>query len=262
MDIRILGVNINTGGFEFLSSQWKVWFEDPQRTFHHITTINPEFLVEASKNKEFFSILNVADVNVPDGIGLMFAAKFLFGKSRKLPRVTGVDVTWRLVEFCAETGRSMYLVGAAKGVAEKVQDVLEKKFPTLNIVGAEEGIPKNTVHGSRFTVVSEEDEKLCDRIRKAAPDVLLVAFGAPKQEVWIAHHRHDFPSVRIAVGVGGTFDYISGIVSYAPSVVRKFGLEWLYRLVIQPRRAKRIFTAVVRFPLAVLHEKIFGVRTS
>ncbi|MEK7122610.1 MAG: WecB/TagA/CpsF family glycosyltransferase, partial [Patescibacteria group bacterium] len=179
-------------------------------------------------------------------VGLFFASWFLHGWRHRLFRVTGVDFTWMLAELCAKQGKRIYLLGAGKGVAQKCALVLQKKYPSLQIVGAQEGIPKVVTKTSDVY-----DRQLCEKIIAVHPDVLLVAFGAPRQDLWIAQNAHRLPGVRIAVGVGGTFDYLAGVVPYAPKWIRDIGFEWTYRLMTQPYRWRRIVTAVVRFPLTV-----------
>lgn len=252
MNIEILGIPVYKNGRENALLQCIAWLTATKRKFHHIATVNPEFVMRAKKDDAFLGILRQTDINMPDGIGLLFASWFLYGGKGTLSRITGVELTWKLAEMCAMNGRSMYLIGAEKGIAEKAANALRKKFSELKIVGAEEGIKKSEFHKLKEV---EEDKQLCERIRESRPDVLLVAFGAPKQELWITSHKNDFPSIRIAVGIGGTFDYISGIIAYAPALIRAAGLEWLYRLIIQPLRIKRIFTAVIEFSFAILNEK-------
>jgi N-acetylglucosaminyldiphosphoundecaprenol N-acetyl-beta-D-mannosaminyltransferase len=258
MDIRILGVRVHQIRQKELLRKCRIWLEEQGSSgrLHQITTVNPEFIMEAQKNEEFRNVLNMSDCAIADGIGLFFASVFLYGWRHRLFRVTGVDVTWSLAEMCASMGKSMYLLGGAPGVARCAAEVLQKKYPALQIVGAHEGIPKGA---ARPSITFHED--LCKAITDAAPDVLLVALGSPKQDIWIAEHASLLPTVVIAMGVGGTLDYIAGIVPYAPRWIRTIGLEWIYRLVTQPRRWRRIVTAVVLFPLAVIRNK-FVAHTS
>ena len=215
-----------------------------------IVTVNPEFLMEARKNQEFLRVLQHADLRIADGFGLVCASLLLHGFKKNLFRMTGVELTDILAQLCAQAGKKIYLIGADRGIAEKAAEVLQKKFPSLIIVGAEEGIPKNV---SDSVELSEE---LCARISAVGADVLLVAFGAPKQDIWIARNRERLLGVKIAVGVGGTFDYLAGVVPYAPYALRIIGLEWLFRLITQAYRLNRIITAVIRFPLVVIFEKL------
>ncbi len=213
---------------------------------HRIVTVNPEFIVEAQNNVRFRDVLNTADCNLSDGVGLEYASRFLFGR-QVFFRMTGVSATLALCNSAARLGKSVYLVGARSGVAERTGRVLAQKFPGLSVAGAEIGIP---IGGTRTP--TEYTDELVGRINAQKPDILFVAFGAPKAELWIADTLSRMPSVKIAIGVGGTFDYLSGVVAYAPLWMRNVGLEWLYRLIKEPRRLNRIITATVRFPFAVV----------
>ena len=205
---------------------------------HHIMTPNSEMLVESFKNDKFREVLQSSSLNIPDSVGLLYAAKF---KRKKLPeRVTGVDT---VVKLCSQLPKkhSVFLLGAKEGVAEKTAEKLKKINPELNVVGTFSGSP------------SEKDSvEIISKIKEARPHLLLVAFGAPKQDLWIAEHISQMPSVRVAMGVGGTFDFIAGVRKRAPALLRSVGLEWMYRLVKQPSRFKRIMNAVVVFPWLVL----------
>ena len=144
----------------------------------------------------------------------------------------------------------MFLLGGIEGVADATAAVLKKYFPMLKVVGAESGGVASTDGGQT------DDGHLIARINHAQPLLLFVAFGHPKQEKWIFKHLDQLPSVKVAIGVGGSFDFISGNVSRAPEVLRSLGLEWLYRLIKEPWRWKRIYTAVVVFPFLVLKQKV------
>jgi N-acetylglucosaminyldiphosphoundecaprenol N-acetyl-beta-D-mannosaminyltransferase len=219
-----------------------------------IVTVNPEFVMAAQKDDEFRRIINQADLAVPDGVGLMLAGRFL-GQPFK-ERITGVDLTWAICKLAEDRGYSVFFLGGGPGVAKKAAERIKKIHSRLNIAGYYSGKPN--------------DKKTLLTIQKAKPDILLVAFGAPKQDKFIynlLHNVSDFelnalPSaVRastfpcVSIGVGGTFDYIAGILPYAPDWMRKLGLEWLFRLFTQPKRLGRIYTAVIKFPLAVLLSK-------
>lgn len=207
-----------------------------EKTFF-MATPNPEMLLEARKNDKFRSILQKTNLNIADGTGIIFAAIFL--RAGRLPqRVTGTDL---MIEICKlAQDKKIFLLGGGPGVAEKTQKVLEEKYGT-NVVGTD---------GSAAS--PEHDEDLRRKINAASPDILFVAFGAPKQEMWLDRNLPHLKTVKAAVGVGGAFDFISGKAKRAPRILRKLGLEWLYRLIRQPSRIGRIFNATVRFPLAVL----------
>jgi N-acetylglucosaminyldiphosphoundecaprenol N-acetyl-beta-D-mannosaminyltransferase len=209
---------------------------------HHVVTVNPEFVMTAQQHALFLQTLQQADLAVPDGIGLNIAARWTGQTLRN--RVPGIELCERLAALSATTGVRLYLLGAAPGVAEAAAATLERRFPGVVIAGCFAGTPR-----------PEDEPEIHARIQAAQPDVLLVAYGSPMQDLWIARNQPDL-KVPVAIGVGGAFDYISGRVIRAPRWLRRLGLEWLFRLIRQPWRWKRIWTAVVRFPLAVWRSKL------
>jgi len=212
---------------------------------HKIYTPNPEMLVKAHKDPVFKDVLNGSDINLCDGFGLS-----LFSGA---PRFSGVDFMLELCAIAEKEGRSIYLLGSGSNfVISKTIDKLREKFPKINIAGFDEG---PDVDESKIGINSEEDETT-HKIIKASPDILFVAFGMGKQEKWIDKNLRKIPSVKIAVGVGGSFDFISGLVQRAPCSMRKIGLEWLYRLYKQPKRFFRIVNAVLVFSILAIKEKI------
>jgi N-acetylglucosaminyldiphosphoundecaprenol N-acetyl-beta-D-mannosaminyltransferase len=242
----ILGISIELLKKQEVRALCGQWLDS--LSFHQIVTVNPEFLMEARKNKDFLRVLQNADARITDGFGLVLISFMRYGIEGKLSRVTGVECVGALSELCVCMKKSMYIIGGDPGIAQKATKTLKSKFPELIIAGAEEGVPKQG---------GGSDDELCKRISASNADILLVAFGSPKQDIWIAKNKEKLTGIKIAVGVGGTCDYLAGIVPYAPKIVRALGLEWLFRLVTQPQRLNRIITAVIRFPLAVLREKCY-----
>lgn len=223
---------------------------------HTVTTPNPEMIVAAQRDTEFRAILNRASLALPDGIGLLLGA-WILGTPLK-ERIAGSDFVWDIAQLAGERGYSLYLLGAGDGVAQAAARELKITNEKLKIVGAESGIsitPSPLMGEGR-------GEGVIARIRDTAPDILLVAFGHGKQEKWIAKHLPELPSVKVAMGVGGAFDFIAGRVRRAPALFRLFGLEWLWRLIRQPWRLPRIWRAVVVFPLLVLRAKLRTFRHS
>lgn len=234
----------------------------------HIVTPNPEMLLEAQKNPDFRDVLNHAWLSIPDGIGVLWAStvqeitkrngKFLrFLKGifslpalifspkfcrRIFPeRITGIDLMESMCAVSREQKIPIFLLGAALGVAPKVKEILEIRYHGVNIVGTFGGSP------------SEDDFILIQTlIAETRPAILFVAYGAPAQELWISKHLKDLPSIKIVMGVGGAFDFIAGVRKRAPKWMQKTGIEWLYRLIQEPRRIKRIWNACVKFPAAIL----------
>lgn len=215
---------------------------------HLIATPNPEILVHAYQNPEYREVLNRATLNVPDGVGLQFAAKALGGDIKE--RITGMDLIYVLASLAAEHGKTMLFLGAEEGIGERAAEILRRTFPGLNIHALAGGWITRLGNGSW---ISEQD--LLSEIKKHEPEVLCVAFGHGKQEHWIYDHLKHLPSVRLGVGIGGAFDFYAGKAKRAPSFMRRIGLEWLWRLFHEPRRFKRIINAVIIFPLIVLRHR-------
>lgn len=224
----------------------------------HIITVNPEMVLAAQNDTEFMKILNTSTINTADGTGLLWAAntqndsrlisllklfKLLFKKpNTPLPElIKGSDLMLNITERAAKNGTKIFLLGARPGVAEQTKLQLEKKYSDITIVGTHSGSPS-----------PYEEEKIKDLINETNPNILFVAYGAPAQEKWIARNLHKMPTIKVAIGVGGTFDYISGTIKRAPLFLQNLGLEWLYRLIKEPKRWKRIWNAVVIFPHKIL----------
>jgi N-acetylglucosaminyldiphosphoundecaprenol N-acetyl-beta-D-mannosaminyltransferase len=234
--ISILGVRIHAVSV----AETLAWIEAAvaARAPRQICTGNPEFLMAARRDREFFDVLNRADLVVPDGVGLLIAAWWL---GARLPeRVAGSDLIYRIAERAARRGWRLFFLGAAEGVAAKAAERLRSLYPGLEVVGTLAGSPK-----------VEDEDAIVAHVRAAQPDILLVAYGAPRQDKWIARNKERL-SVPVSIGVGGAFDFVAGEARRAPVWMQRLGLEWLHRLWRQPWRVRRIFNAVVLFPLAVL----------
>lgn len=197
-----------------------------------IVTANPETFMIASNEKEFGKILLDDDTTiVPDGIGIVKGANML-GYSVK-ERIPGVEIAeWLLVEGNKQK-KSIYLLGASEEVKEKMVNKLTNEYPNLQIAGAINGYGK-------------DKDKDFEKIKKAQPDIVLVALGIPAQEKLIYKHLKDFKK-GIFVGVGGSLDVISGTKKRAPKIFQKLGMEWFYRLVKEPSRIKRFYNSNVKF---------------
>lgn len=205
---------------------------------HHIMTPNNEMLVESTKNLAFRTILQGSALNLPDSQGILFAARWT---GQKLPeRVTGVDTVQVLCQILDER-HPVFLLGAGEGIAEKASAVLQSRNPRLKVVGTFSGNPR-----------PEYSQDIINAINASQPHLLLVAFGSPAQDLWINEHLSQMPSVRVAMGVGGTFDFIAGVRKRAPSFMRSLGLEWLWRFVQEPSRWRRMWRAVVVFPWLII----------
>lgn len=266
MNTKILSVRLDSLTKKEALEKTSTFLTDSKQ--HYIVTPNPEFLVAAQKDEKFKEILNQADLSLPDGFGLILWAKIL-GKSIK-ERICGSDFVWDIAKLASERGASIYLLGGEKGTAKRTAKVLKNKFPLLQVAGAESGGPAQIFTSpdqilEKFGRASQKlervkhldfDPKILERINQTKPDILLVAFGHPKQEYFIKENLTKMPSVKVAMGVGGTFDFISGKIPRSPKVFQKLGLEWLFRLFRQPGRFKRIWQAVFVFSWLVLKEKL------
>jgi len=240
---------------------------------HYIVTLNPEMIVKTQKNDYFKKIINEADIVVPDGIGILLAHKYIY-QDGLLEKISGIDLIYTICESDFVKNKKIYLLGAGRGIAKKAAEVLLKKYNRLNIVGAEEGVsaevsnfqsisnqyPINIQHSisPNNTEYNELNKQLIRRINNAQPEILFVALGAPKQEIWIYENLKKMPSVKLAMGVGGSFDFISGRIKRAPLIFQRLGLEWLWRLILEPRRIKRIYNATAKFGWVVLKNKKEG----
>jgi N-acetylglucosaminyldiphosphoundecaprenol N-acetyl-beta-D-mannosaminyltransferase len=218
--------------------------ETPCR-LHQVCTVNPEFVMESRRDRAFRRLLNSVDLATPDGAGII-AAGLLLGRPFR-GRATGVALVHHLAAISAREGYSLFLLGAAPGVAVEAAQVLAERYPGVVIAGTYAGSPRD-----------EDWPAIVDRLEASQPDILLVAYGAPRQDLWIDAHRHELPgSIKLAMGVGGVFDYLSGRAPLAPPVVRRVGLEWLYRLITQPWRWRRILR-VFAFGALVVRQAIVG----
>lgn len=241
---HILGSKLDLISKQDMRALFRKWMLG--HDFNHVITLNPEICLAAEKDDEYHRILKKSALSVDDGIGLQIAAKIL---GAKMPsRITGREVIDELCQLAVEHKKKLYLLGAKAGVAKKAGKSLSKKYPGLVIAGAEEGIAK-----SGFSL---DSPNLVNRINQSQADILLVAFGAPKQEKWIYHNQNKLKTVRIAVGIGGLLDYLAGKAVQPHPFIQKAGLEWLFRLFTQPRRAGRIFNATAVFLSHVIFWRI------
>lgn len=219
-----------------------------------IFTPNPEMLVDAQFDEYFKKVLNNGDLNLCDGFGISLLS------GGKIKRITGVDFVYKLCELALKENKTVFLLGSSsREILAKTVENLKKQFPKLKIAGFHPGPDIDfLVVEDKNTILPEPEanDQAIHEIIMTAPDILLVAFGHNKQEKWIYENIKNLPSVKIAMGVGGTFDYISGGVRRAPCFMRKIGLEWLYRLIRQPSRISRIWKATVVF-LSVFISKKF-----
>ena len=211
---------------------------------HYVVTPNPEIVWQAGTMPELREALNGADMVIPDGIGVIYASRIL---GTPLPeRVPGIELAGELLSCCAEQDLPVYLLGAKPGVAERAGENLQKTYPGLRIAGCGDGYFR-------------EDGPVLEAIRASGARLILVCLGFPKQELWMAAHRDELGQA-LMLGVGGSMDVFAGDVKRAPEVWRRWGLEWLYRLLSQPSRLGRMLKLPV-FLLSVIWERLRFGRT-
>jgi N-acetylglucosaminyldiphosphoundecaprenol N-acetyl-beta-D-mannosaminyltransferase len=202
-----------------------------------IITVNTEFVMTAQRNKTFRHAINSAALVIADGIGVVWATRYVGSPTPE--RITGTDTLVALARRCAEAGYRLYLLGAAPGVAEEAGARLQAFAPGLEIAGTYAGSPD-----------AAEEDAIIERIRAAGTDVLCVAYGAPAQDLWIYRNLTRLPTA-VAMGVGGAYDFLVGRQRRAPRMMQRMGLEWLYRLYREPWRWQRML-AIPRFIVLVL----------
>ncbi len=214
---------------------------------HQFATVNPEFVMTARRDEEFRAVLAATALNVPDGAGVVWAARRRGLNVRE--RVAGVDLMLKLCDWAARYRWRVFFLGAQAGVAERVAAALVLTYPGLTVAGAYAGSPRR-----------EEEMALVARVRAARPQLLFVAYGAPAQDKWLARNlpllapaATDGASGIVGMGVGGAFDFIAGVQKRAPDWMQRANLEWLYRLLRQPWRWRRQM-ALISFALAAMLE--------
>ncbi len=240
--INILGINISTLNKKQVLKKIEYFLADNGQ--HQIVTPNPEFLLQAGKDEEFFYILNKADLAVPDGIGLKFAA---WAMCKNIHRVTGADLVTDILKVAQDRKLKVAILNWCDGLSKKedIDNAVKKLYPKLNFIIEDiDRDIRNCLPAKPWQAGKLEIRNLAD----CQPDILFVALGAPWQEKFIYHNLPKLPSVRIAIGVGGAFDFLTGKIKRALKILRILGLEWLWRLIKQPRRWKRIYNAVIVFP--------------
>jgi N-acetylglucosaminyldiphosphoundecaprenol N-acetyl-beta-D-mannosaminyltransferase len=246
MKVDILGVSIDDLGEAVVLEMISRGLEKGKKFF--VATPNPEMIVLAQKNPEFKKILNLADIKIADGVGLKFGAGILGKKLNN--RLAGTDLMERLCGFASLRGKKIYLLGAGRGIAKSAAENLQKKFPGLEVCGAEEGGKMD----------EWDSEKILEHINDRGADFLFVALGHGKQEKWIFENFKKLGSARLAMGVGGAFDFFAGQAKRAPRFMRKIGMEWFWRLATEPRRYRRMIDAVIVFPLLCVKKALLGGR--
>ncbi|MDN5331894.1 MAG: N-acetylglucosaminyldiphosphoundecaprenol N-acetyl-beta-D-mannosaminyltransferase [Tepidanaerobacteraceae bacterium] len=237
--IAILGVYLNSVNYEIAIK--KVIEFTKSDGLKIIVTPNAEIIMAAQKDKKLKDAINSADLSLPDGIGVVLASKIL-GKPLE-QRTTGFDLMMMILEKARDEGLSIFLLGGKPGVAEGAAENIKKKFPGIEIAG---------VHHGYFD--ESEENEVIGMINEASPDILFVAMGAPKQELFMTRNRRKL-RCKVAMGVGGSLDVLSGKVRRAPKIMQNAGLEWLYRLITQPSRFRRMSVLPLFLLKVIFHRK-------
>lgn len=207
---------------------------------HQIVTVNPEFIVDAQKNKQFKDIINNSSLSTIDGGGIIWA---LQNKNKNISlddRITGVYLTKTLIKLAINNNYKILFCLNSKGLTTPDNFFIKIKDIYKNL---------------EFQVADENTS--LEKAKSFKPEIILVGFGAPKQDIWISNNLKNIPDTKIGIGVGGSFDFISGSIKRAPKFLRSFGLEWLWRLIQRPtiKRIKRILKATIVFPYLIIKNK-------
>ena len=228
--INILGVNITNASQAEILNRINEFFNSKKQ--HFIVTPNPEIILQATeKDEELWYILNHADMALADGVAIKFTARFY---GQKIKRITGADMTVEILKLAERENKNVVIFNWSRGLSTglEIKTALSEKFPGLTTLVQD----IERVGSDDFSAVN-----------KFAPDIIFCAQGAPFQEKFIYHNLAKMPSVKLAMAVGGSFDFLTGKIKRAPKWLRRIGLEWLWRLIKQPRRIKRIYRATVVF---------------
>lgn len=233
---KILGFDVITYNSEELLNRIYQDYSNNEQLF--IVNVNPEIAVKNYKKDNFKEILNKQKYQIPDGSGIVWASKRKKGNIKE--RITGIDLMLKICEKSQQYEAKIFLYGSKKEIIEKAQEELKKTYPKINIVGQCNGYVN--------------EEQAVEEIKKSGADIVFVGLGSPKQEYFIIKYREKLENAKILMPVGGSFDVISKTKKRAPKGVIKINLEWLYRLLQEP---KRIFRQVklIKFICLVLKEK-------
>ncbi len=234
--LRVLGVPITDLSYTAVLACIKVFFSEAR--FHRIATVNPEFLVLADNNEVFKKSLQAADICVADGIGVVLAG-WLRGK--RVTRFPGADLLHEILALAEHDGHPVFLAIKKDGLSsyEETRSTLLKKYPQLSVSGTDSELG------------GIENWSASQRMEMGNSTIVFCNYGAPEQELFLESFRKNPGAIRLVMGVGGSFDYITGKLRRAPKLLRNLGLEWLWRFSLQPSRFKRICTAVIIFPCLV-----------
>lgn len=236
---KVLDVRVDNLTISEAREKVDLWLKS--RGQKKIFTPNPEMIVLAERYPEFKDVLNSGDMNLCDGFGITLVS------ASKIQRISGSDFVWDLCELAAKNKEKVFLLGTGdRVVLEKAKEQLNNKIVQLDICGEDVGPDIELVDG-KIKLDEGKNKLILEKINQSGAEVLIVAFGQIKQEMWIGEYLSEVAGVKIAIGIGGALDFISGQVKRAPKFLRAVGLEWLWRLVKQPWRVQRVFNATIKF---------------
>lgn len=244
--IKIFGVKINNISFNEAVEEIEKYLKG--NNLKVIYTPNPEIVMGAKDDEDLKALLNNGDMITADGIGLIYASK-IKGKPLK-ERVTGYDLSLKLLEIGNNNSYNIYLLGGKEGIAKKAGENIKNDYPNINVVGYHKGFFKGSHNGYEN---HNEEKKIIDEINLTNPDIIFVGLGFPNQELWINANKEKIKG-KVIIGNGGVMDILSGSINPAPDIFRKIGLEWLYRLIREPSRIKRQIV-IPKFMLKVIFSK-------
>lgn len=240
---KILGITVPNDSKSDILEKIRKYISKP-KGFFHVVSLNPENLVITHEDSNFRKVVETAQLKLVDGAGIVLAARLL-----NVPigeRMTGVELMETMIKMADKLRLRVLLIGARSNLALKLVECYEKEFPRARLKGAY-GI--QNIKKPRH----EEEKAIFSIVARFKPHILLVSFGSPDQELWLARHKKEFSGI-VAAGVGGAFDYLSGNVIRAPKFMRAIGFEWLFRLINQPWRWKRQLR-LIKFIQLILAEK-------
>ena len=244
--VNIFGIKVDNITLEEASEIVENYLvEDGLKT---ISTPNTEIVMIAKEDEYLQEIINSSDLVIPDGIGLIYGSRI-----RKRPlkeRVTGFDLSIKLLEIANRKGYSLFLLGGKEGVAKRASENIKNKYPNIKLAGYHHGFFKGSHIGYKD---HEEELNIIDMINESKPDIIFVGLGFPRQEIWIWENKNRIHG-KVIIGNGGTMDILAGDLKRAPEIFQRLGLEWFYRLIKEPKRIKRQI-ALPKFILYVLFNK-------
>ena len=208
-----------------------------------VFTPNPTIVMRAYGSDKLTYLLNSAELSVADGIGIILAARLL---GTPLPeRIAGIELGETILSMANEMKLRVFLLGGKVEEAQKAAENIRCKYPELTVCGT---------HHGYFDKENDNNDEVIAKIKEASPDILFVCFGFPTQELWISQNHTAIPSLKLCAGLGGSIDVWAGDIRRAPKLIRAMSLEWLWRMMLQPKRTKDIWS-IARFLICVFRQK-------